>query len=29
VLLLKGSRGAAMEEVLRALRARLGGESRT
>jgi UDP-N-acetylmuramoyl-tripeptide--D-alanyl-D-alanine ligase len=29
VLLLKGSRGAAMEQVLRALRARLGGESRT
>ena len=29
VLLLKGSRGAAMEQVLRALRARLGGESRS
>lgn len=28
VLLLKGSRGAAMEQVLRGLRARLGGESR-
>jgi len=29
VLLLKGSRGAAMERVLRGLRARLGGESRS